>query len=165
MRAFPDRPPEVAALLNPAFCAVLLREAIRGYGRETQGAAMPLTLIPFVLPLALHAATRAALPPTTRTKMHVWLQGRPEARILFARRAKALYPYAREALLFGIMQGLFTLDHEAGASATRRRFRHGGLEPASDDFLASRDTAGLIGRWLGRSGQPHIIYAMWGVRP
>jgi hypothetical protein len=56
MSAWNDRPTEIANLLNPAFCALLLAQAVRGYQEETK-VGLPYALAFLVLPLVLHKPT------------------------------------------------------------------------------------------------------------
>ena len=73
MKRWSERPPEVAHLFNPAFCALLLREAVRGFA-EVSPSGMPHPLVFLLLPIVLHKATRESLPGSITTKMHPWLQ-------------------------------------------------------------------------------------------
>ena len=63
MRAWADRPPEVAALLNPAQLAAISAAAASQYERASRQA-MPWPLAFLVAPLVLHRGTREALPGT-----------------------------------------------------------------------------------------------------
>ncbi|WP_376760901.1 three component ABC system middle component [Archangium violaceum] len=162
MRAWQERPPEIAALLNPAFCALVLREAVKSFTAEAD-TSMPFPLIAFILPLSLHAPTRQVLPSTIRTKMHVWMQEYPEARIQFAPRARGLLPYAREALLFAAVRGVLTFDAE-GNIAVGKRLRAPPWERHAEPAECLR-AAGFVGRWLARAGEVQSIFIMWGVRP
>lgn len=165
MRPFRERPPEVAALLNPAFCGLLLHDSAAGFRREAHGAAMPFLFIPFVLPLSLHCATRAALPTTTRTKMHAWIQAHPEARISFPQRARSLHPYAMQGLLFATARGWFTFTADGGiltASPLAHKRKH---IVQTSEVAACREAAVRVGRWLAHAGTPSTVYAMWGIIP
>ncbi|BDA67679.1 hypothetical protein CAL7716_018450 [Calothrix sp. PCC 7716] len=105
MRSWQERPVEYANLFNPAFCSILLQNAIKGYQKEKkQGIPYPLLFL--VLPLVLHISTRNALPKTTVTKLHIWLQKQPEVRVGFAERASYLVPYTKEALAFRMQTGI-----------------------------------------------------------
>ena len=105
------RPIEVAHLLNPAFGALLLREAAVEYTKASR-TSIPFGLCFLVLPLALHPPTRRALPTTTRSLLPQWLESHPELQALSAERMRRLSPYSREAILFGLQNGLLSLDSE-----------------------------------------------------
>jgi hypothetical protein len=49
MRIWNDRPPEIAHLFNPAFCALLIREGVLGFGEVSPGG-MPYPLVFLLLP-------------------------------------------------------------------------------------------------------------------
>jgi hypothetical protein len=49
MRLWNDRPPEIAHLFNPAFCAVLIREGVLGFMDVSPGG-MPYPLVFLLLP-------------------------------------------------------------------------------------------------------------------
>jgi hypothetical protein len=163
MQVWEERPREIAALFNPAFCAVLLRETTRGYHREAnQG--MPYPLVLLVLPIVLHKATRENLPGTTRTRLHVWLQNNPAARINFASRVRQFIPYTREALIFGIQHRVLITDDDGAFIHGQRRLST--LNWAEDSEPEEcRKQAGFVGRWFAQAGEATTIFAMWGIRP
>jgi hypothetical protein len=94
MIAWEERPIEVANLLNPAFCALLLRGTVLEYAK-TASAGMDFPLVFMVLPIVLHKATREALPKTTISKFHAWFQEHQALRIGFSTRVQQLAPFAR----------------------------------------------------------------------
>jgi len=161
--AWDQRPVEVANLLNPAFCAILLSDAISGYGTEDQ-AGMPYPLAFLVLPLVLHQPTRDAFPRTVRTRMHVWLQDRPQLRVGFAGRVRSLVPYTKEALQFAMGTDIVRIN-DSGALIP-------GVAQIGDSNWSSdaepricRQRSQFLGRLLARAGDVSIIYVMWGIRP
>ncbi len=163
MQVWEERPREFATLLNPAFCALLLREAISGYYKEANRG-MPYPLVLIVLPIVLHKGTREALPGTTRTMLHVWLQSNPAARISFAPRVRQLVPYTREALIFGIQNRVLALDDNGQLVRGQQRLRNPDWERDAEPALC-RQRAGFIGRWFAQAGEATTIFAMWGIRP
>jgi hypothetical protein len=66
--AWIDRPPIVAAMLNPALIAAILATAANGYHKESDRA-LPWPLAFVIVPLVLHRGTREALPTSTRTHL------------------------------------------------------------------------------------------------
>ncbi|WP_414577239.1 three component ABC system middle component [Anabaena sp. CCY 9402-a] len=60
MQSWEQRPLEYANLLNPAFCSIILHNAIKGYQNEKKQG-MPYPLLFLLLPLVLHNSTRNAL--------------------------------------------------------------------------------------------------------
>jgi len=158
--AWDQRPLEERVSYNPAFLALLLREAAAGYGEETQRP-LPLPLAFLVLPLVLHRPTRESLPRTVATSMPVWLQEHQVLREGFAGRMGSISSAIREALVVGTGTGLFRLDDAA---------LHVGAEPgrgrrATTETRAISSRAHFAGRWLGRAGDVETIYYLWSVKP
>jgi len=157
--AWDSRPIEERVTLNPAFLALLLRQAAAGYQEETtRGLPLPLAFV--ALPIVLHRPTRESL-PGIRTSLPVWLQEHPFLREGFAARARAVAPAVREALTVGPASALVHLVD-------------GGLEPGAEPGKARHATtetraiaakAHFVGRWLGRAGDVATIYVLWGVKP
>ncbi|BAZ13391.1 hypothetical protein NIES4071_52300 [Calothrix sp. NIES-4071] len=166
MRYWHERPVEYANLFNPAFCSILLQNAIKGYEKEKKQG-MPYPLIFLVLPLVLHSSTREVLPRTTRTKLHIWLQKQPEVRVRFAERASNLVPYTKEALAFGMQNGIINFCEDGKFTWVK------GTLKAISAVSWSSDTepaicckkAEFVGRWLAQAGEVSTIYIMWGICP
>lgn len=91
------RTPEIANLLNPSFCAILLYSAIFEYQKKAKNN-MPFSLLYLVMPIVLHKNTRNRV--NSRENMVVWLQRNPDVLIGFADRAKSLIGFTNEAIEF-----------------------------------------------------------------
>lgn len=164
MIAWEQRPVEIANLLNPAFCSLLLMDAVGGYWSRNE-VGMPYSVAFLILPLVLHEQTREALPKTIRTDLHVWLQNRPEIRYEAGRRFAQLIPYTKEALIFGVRHGLIEIDSQGMLLVQRSTFRRATPELQSVEISTIRNRAGFLGKWFAKLGDPLVIYTMWGVRP
>ncbi|MCB0213443.1 MAG: hypothetical protein KDJ52_29135 [Anaerolineae bacterium] len=163
MLTWERRPAEVANLFNPAFCSILLRGAVNTYQKE-QDAGMPYVLSFLILPLVLHKTTRDALPNTIRTRMHVWLQNKPETQIGFVNRIKQLTPITKEAIIFGMQSDLFTFDEKGNLVLVSRRFKSPPWTDDSEPTFCYRKSQ-FLGRWLAQVGDTATILTMWGIRP
>lgn len=158
------RPVEIANLLNPAFCSTLLIDSIRGY-QSLEGTGMPYALVFLVLPIVLHKRTREALPSTTRTQQHVWLQQHPEVRYDAAQRIRSLVPYTKEALAFGIQAGFIQVN-DSGKLIVPRGARHRATPwHAGEEPHYCKEKANFLGRWLAKTLDVATIYTLWGIRP
>jgi hypothetical protein len=160
MRAWPDRPPEVAALLNPALLAAISAAAASQYERASRQA-MPWPLAFLIAPLVLHRGTREALPRDTRTHLPAWVAGNPVIRAGVPRRAQELTGMVREGLRFGMTHGALEVTGDGGirSAVPFTRPVQGG---DSAEIIRS---AGLVGRWFTKADQPATIFALLGVTP
>jgi hypothetical protein len=161
--AWERRPVEVANLFNPAFCSILLRGAVSAYQGE-RDAGMPYVLSFLVLPLVLHKPTRDALPSTTRTKMHVWLQNRPETQIGFVNRIRQLTPITKEAVVFSMQSDLVTFDDSGNLVLVAKRSKSLPWANNSEPMICYRKSQ-FLGRWLAQAGDTSTILTMWGIQP
>ncbi|MEV6986502.1 three component ABC system middle component [Sphaerisporangium sp. NPDC051017] len=161
MKAWADRSPESAALLNPALMAVISTNAAMQYERESDKA-MPWYLTFLVAPLVLHKGTREALPRSTRTHLSTWITDNPVIRAGFPQRAQALTEHVREGLRFGMAHGTLVVTDDGGLrgtlSASARPIEGG-------DAAQIVRAAGLVGKWFTRADQPATLFALFGVAP
>ena len=108
MKKWNERSPEVANLLNPAFCARLLFSAIHNY-ELTAKRDFPFPLIYLVLPLVLHRATRERI--NSGTQLLAWIQSNPELLVCFPQRASDLVPITNEAVELLLQAGSIAITH------------------------------------------------------
>lgn len=159
-----SRPPEVANLLNPAFCSVLLFDTVKQYQSEGfDGLPYPLSFL--VLPIILHKNTRQSLPKTRSTKMSAWLQDKSFVKIGFAKRARLTVPFTNEAILYGVHGQVLSLSNEGllmVGSSTISPPKRGNLD---DEIFEYREKAKFLGKWFSDVGSVSTIYAQWGIKP
>jgi hypothetical protein len=161
MKAWADRSPEAAALLNPALLAVVCAVAARQYERESHEF-MPWPLAFLVAPLVLHRSTRETLPRTTRTHLSTWVTNNPVIRAGFPQRAQSLTDLVREGLRFGLAHGALAITEDGGL----RGSLSGSARSIDDgDAAAIVRTAGFVGKWFTRVDQPATLFALLGVAP
>lgn len=166
MQSWRERPIEYANLLNPAFCAILLHSSIKGYQKE-KNSGMPYPLVFLVLPIVLHRSTRDVLPKKIVTKLHSWLQERPEVRVGFGERTKHLVPYTKEALSFGMQTKVINIDSQGNLIWVQRKLKDTSTISWSKEAETTRcyKKSEFIGRWLAQAGEVSTIYTMWGICP
>ena len=162
MSRWEDRPFEVANLLNPAFCGVLVADCAAGFA-ETSQRPLPYPLPFIMLPAVLHRHTRELLPRTTRTRMHAWLQQSAQVRVRFAERCHNLLPQVREGIGFAAQHGTLRLCPGAALEVTDQY--HGPPQRGAAEADTIRRKAVFAGKWFALAGDVHMIYAMWGVKP
>lgn len=166
MRNWSERVVEEANLLNPAFGAVLLAEAVANYDDKAhRGLPFPLAFL--VLPIVLHENTRKSLPKTTLTALLPWVQEHRESLVGFSDRVRQLQAVSREALLFGLQtqvlhldeQGLVKVGHRR-KSVTAKRAPH-----FTEEVTECVERSGFLGRWFAAAGPIPNIFSAWSVAP
>lgn len=162
MIAWEERPTEVANLLNPAFCALLLRGTVLEYAKTTS-AGMDFPLAFMVLPIVLHKATREALPKTTISKFHAWFQEHQALRIGFSTRVQQLAPFTRESLQFAMQRGTLALNEQGLLIAPKYTFKKVDDALVSPEMKYCRDRASFLGKWLGAAGSASQVLSAWGL--
>lgn len=158
------RSPEVAHLLNPAFCGHIIYEAVKAYSKANE-TPFPYPLVFIVLPLALHRATRESMSARSARQFQVWLAANPSIKIGFAQRARQLSPFAREAVTFLVQGKSLIMDHEGGlasGAALRRARRTIAIHPEVEDCLKK---AALLGKWFATAGPAATVFVSLGVKP
>lgn len=157
-----QRPFEIANLLNPAFCSILLYDSILEYYKKKKYG-MPFALSFLILPIVLHKQTRDALPKTTVALLHPWFQNNGQVRVGYARRVKKMIPFTREAIIFGMQSGLFDIDDGGNLVPSQRK-------PASPEWDSTseaafcREKAKFLGSWYSKVQDISSLFIMWGVR-
>jgi hypothetical protein len=165
MKAWCERPSELAYLFNPAFCGWCLREAMEGYA-SVRPAGMPLPLVFLILPVVLHRETRERVPRAVTTTLHVWLQENADVRIHYAQRTQELAPFTREALLFLGTRGQLRVADDGCVQAEGKLGR--GKAPLlreSQELGEILAAAKFVGRWFACAGEAATVFQMWGVCP
>ncbi len=168
--AWQQRPTEVANLLNPAFCSLLLRDAIKAY-QQTNTKGLPYTLLFLILPVVLHKATRIVLPRTKTTKMNSWISENPSVLIGFPERVIGLKIITKEAIYYGLQKEVFSQNADAMFSPTSKTFRKSKdlknrlAQLDQTEIEEIQNKARFIGRWFATMPSEATIYAMWGIKP
>lgn len=163
MVSWNERPNEIANLINPAFCSIILFDAINAY-YTIKKKGMPYAISFIILPIILHKRTRDKLPATSRSKYYAWIQQNPEVKIDFNIRTKNLVPYTKEAIQYGIINLLFSID-ENGEFIPKRFKEKEKPWLQTNEPLICREKASFLGKWLTQSEDVSTIYSLWGIRP
>jgi hypothetical protein len=153
---------EIASLFNPAFCSLILRQAIKGYLSE-QPSGMPFPLSFLVLPIVLHRYTRETLPRNITTKMHVWVNNQGEVRVQFPERCKRLTQFTREGIIYGMQGNLFSVNDLGFLISLDKKIKLPWNTDTESNECARK--AEFVGRWFAQAGEVSTIFHMWGVRP
>jgi hypothetical protein len=159
--AWAERPAEERSLLNPAFLALLLRDAAAGH-LEEHGDGLPFVLAFLGLPLVLHARTRDILPTSVATSVPAFLVQHPETRVQVPPVAVQLAPSVREAIRFAVRHNALRLGSRGALTPEAARRAPRGMN--TEDVRACRDRARFVGRWFGRAGDPVTVLTSWGLK-
>jgi hypothetical protein len=157
-----ERPVEFAHLLNPAFCALLIRDTAGGY-QATASQTLPYALAYLVLPIVLYPPVREALPGNTSKLLPSWLQENPALQFHVTTRVSRMVAYSREAILFGLQHDLMRIDDDGGIEPGTTPVRN--LFATNTEPAECRKSAALIGRWFGKMDNPSLVLTLWGLRP
>lgn len=157
-----QRPIEVANLFNPAYCGLLLRQAVGGY-QLASGRGMDYAMAFVVLPVVLHKNTREALPNILATKLHVWMQRNHQVRIGFAERMQNMVQITKEALLFALQHGVLALNGEGALIAGPHALGDYSV-PKSSEAAKCAKQAEFVGRWFADAGSPATFLSTWGIK-
>lgn len=160
MQPWSNRVIEEANLFNPAFCSVLIAQMSDDFAKKAHRT-MPFPLAFLSLPIVLHRATRQALPGSTVTSLHSWIQDHREQLVDFATRVQRLRDVTREAILFAAQREFLAVEADGGLSPGPKRTtateRRTGLFKV--EARECVDRAGFLGRWFAAAGTTPTIFA------
>lgn len=161
-----QRPTEEANLFNPAFLAALVYEFVKAYEPEEDGGSS-VFLVLLALAMTLHGNTRDRLPATTGSNLYNWVMDNQDLQIGFAERAQNLWPYVREALLFGVAHQRLNVGggHNLTLGKQKATFTKSFLDEATYEVRGIVESCRLLGRWFTKSGSESAIAAALGVKP
>ena len=162
--AWQRRSPEEAALLNPAFLAMVLVHGVQGYEKEI-GLPMPFPLLFLVPPVVLINSTRDALPGRKDSSFAAWIQKHPNERLRFAEVAASLVPVVRESVVFAISHGALEIEKASVKALQLPRGTSARLSETTHDIQAILKKAHFVGKWYANAGTVETIMSLWGVRP
>ncbi|MCB5953348.1 DUF6521 family protein [Enterococcus sp. BWT-B8] len=157
------RAPEIANLLNPSFCAIILYQAIQEYQKKDKDG-VPFPLIYLILPIILPKNLRFKI--NSRTNMVIWIQRNPEILVGFAKRANNLVSFTNEAIEFLLLQG--TIKIEKGKIILGDRLSRNEIKKYAEkdsEVQECLDKSRHIARWFFYMKAEENVYAAWGVRP
>lgn len=158
------RSPEEAALMNPAFMAVVLHYSTRGFEQES-GLGMPFALAFLVPPVVLVESTRMLLPRRKDSSLAAWLQNHPHVRLRFADVSVSFAPLVREGLLFAISRHVVSLRGNCIYRGSLRRGHTSVVANNAEEFKKITKASTFVGKWYAGAGSTETIMALWGVRP
>jgi Family of unknown function (DUF6521) len=154
--------PEVAALLNPAFIALLLVRAVKGYYREADEG-MPYVYVPIIATISLYPAARETLSMNVATQFTTWIDRASRIQGFLQGRIVDMVPIVNEGLLFALVHGVLRV--EGGVLIPGDVGPANAIRGDTADMEQAQRVAAYLGRWLVRAGNPSTVCAMLGVTP
>ena len=160
MKAWSERPAELAHLLNPAFCGVILHEFFHCY-QKASDCDVPYALAFLPLPIILPRRTRETL--TGTRQLQSWISANEPIQIELGRMTRDMLPFTREALLFLAQRRLVQLTADGAFHVPTRL---AGLNKAAEGEMEEMIIAAAkLAKLSATAGSPDTIYAQLGLRP
>lgn len=158
------RAPEIAYLLNPAFCAVILYTAICEYQAKARDG-LPFPLLYLILPIVLHQGTRSRV--NSKTNMVVWLQRNSDALVGFPERARNLVSFTNEAIEFLLIHRIVVIldGGKLAFSQPLPKTKINRIAESDPEIFECIQKSAHVGRWFFKMHSSENIYAAWGVKP
>lgn len=157
MTTWARRPPETAALFNPALLAATCAGIASGWS-EQAGTALPLPIAFPACALLLHESARNALPSSRRTRLAPWIEEHSRERLEVADLSVSLAPRIREGLRLGLRHGMLAAQ-PPGIVGFPRAVPANGF---SAETAAILSRTAWVGRWLGDTGSSITVFALIG---
>lgn len=165
MKPWNDRPKEVANLLNPAFCTLLLTSSVLGY-YNANSRDMPFPIAYMILPIILHEPSRKSLPKRVNKSLPSWINENFWIRMLFSERVLSLKPFTEESILFGLSHEWLLISEKGNIKSNLKKTDlNNVLNENMDNLSTFVERSNFLGRWFGKMDAPQTIMALWGIRP
>ncbi|MBD3615373.1 MAG: hypothetical protein HUJ22_02285 [Gracilimonas sp.] len=156
-----NRPIEVISLLNPAYCSLILFEAVKNYMKKKPDG-MPFSLAYVALPMVLNKKLFSSFPSNTNARLDIWIKDNPELKYIFMKSAVNISRYVNEAVLFSLDQNSIILSDNGNLLKGTLRKKNNYL---NDELNECIDNAAFIGKWLSKINKESTIYTIMGIRP
>lgn len=163
MKAWNQRNPIVANLLNPAFCGEVLRRSANSYNKTTN-TNFPFAFSFIILPILLHKATRDRMPKTTRSYLFAWVEDNEDLFYNFSLRAKQMVPFTKEAILFLIKNELVEIDGKGQLIVTPKRIKKYSGEDLEEVNTILKKSE-MLGKWLSHNSSINSVFSFFRITP
>lgn len=157
-----DRSEEIAYLLNPAFCGVVLCQFIKTYQQKKESF-VPVALLYIVLPLILFLETRSSI--SGRKKFANWVCENQKTVHLFAKRARALVFAASEAIELLMACGVVAVDEDGEFRLVSDKILRRARKRNKGELHDCLKKTEQVANWFAQASSVSAVYATLGVRP
>ncbi|KAB8140726.1 hypothetical protein F8S13_22215 [Chloroflexia bacterium SDU3-3] len=159
-----SRPTEIANLINPGFCSLLLCSAVSGYQIST-GYGAPYALMYLILPIVLYPPARRNLPKNTKTLLPMWIQNHSDLQYHITSRVPVMFEYTRESLTFGLQHGVIQIQDDGLLYTNNKVISDKTIITENQETNECLLSSSLLGRWFGKVNNPSFILTLWGLQP
>ncbi|AQU68735.1 three component ABC system middle component [Streptomyces niveus] len=151
------------ALYNPGFTGLAVVRAVQGHQTEF-GTPCPVAIATLAAVMALQPMVRTALPRSTASGLHRWVQEHRAVRASMALNATAIADVVRPGLLMALQSSTLACDAEGHLHVPNKAMKKA-ITGGSADVIAVQKAALLLGRWLPSAGSTSTVMTLLGVRP
>lgn len=150
------------SLFNPAFCSLLLIDAIKAYShKKNQG--MPISLSYLLFPVVFNPNNRKSI--GSNTKMIGWIESNQDVLISFADLCNGFIDITNNAIDYSIMSGYLSLNGDLlCVSCKFDETKLGDYLKTDSEIKECYDCARVVGRWFSETDQA-MIYRLWRIKP
>lgn len=146
---------------NPAFCSLLLSANVAGF-QSVHDHTMPVTLLPFVLPIVMSGELDSTFSYTTvDTGLSRWVVKNPRILLKLPAQMKSCGEMTRAALQFALHFKHLSMDNEANIRAANPALSALQLKKLGFERMASNATK--LGAWFGSLGSVTLAYNILGL--
>lgn len=149
------------AEMNAAFCSLLLTANVAGF-QSVRDRTMPVTLLPFILPIVMSGELDSTFSYTTLdTGLSRWIVKNPQILLKLPAQIKACGEMTRAALQFALHFKELSIDNEANMRAANPTLSALQLKKLGFERMAGNATK--LGAWFGSLGSVTLAYNILGL--
>lgn len=146
---------------NPAFCSLLLTAHVAGFQAMNERA-MPITLLPFVLPIVMSGELDSTFAYTTLdTGLSRWVVKNPRILLKLPAQMTSCREMTRAALQFALHFKYLSIDSEASLSSADPSLCTPHLKKLGFERMANNATK--LGAWFESLGSVSLAYNILGL--
>lgn len=162
MRKWEERSREIANLLNPAFCGMILYKFIKIYSKKE--VRLPFELLYLVLPLVVYKDTRTRV--GNKNRLIDWIDENSDISLNFHKRAQSLCRITDESLIFLLETNCIKITEDGYVEVGIKKPKNS-YEPISkdEDITDCFRKSEKIAKLFINAQNTETIFASLGVRP
>jgi hypothetical protein len=146
---------------NPAFCSLLLTANVAGF-HSVHDRPMPVTLLPFVLPIVMSGELDSTFLYTTAdTGLSRWIVKNPVILMKLPAQMQSCREMTRAALQFALHFKHLSMDNQADMRSLNPALSAIQLKKLGFERMASNATK--LGAWFGSLGSATLAYNILGL--